>query len=115
MKNKIGEGHTLKYTPSAAHSAGDLIVVGVRVGVAKTDLANGVEGILEMTGVFTLPKVTGAITQGALVYWDADGNPVGGASGAGGLTTTASGNTLSGYAVEGADSGDATVKVKINA
>jgi len=115
MKNKIKDGKTMNYTASADISSGDLVVVGVRVGVAAADIANGAVGVLEMEGVFELPKVTGAITQGALVYWDADGTPVGGVSGDGGLTTSTSGNTLAGYAVEAAGETAATVKVKLNA
>lgn len=115
MKNKIKDGKTINYTASADIESGDLVVVGVRVGVAVTDIANGESGVLEMEGVFELPKATGAISQGALVYWDADGTPVGGASGDGCLTTTSSANTLAGYVVEAAGETAATVKVKINA
>lgn len=115
MKNKISHGLTMNYTASAAIASGDLVVVGLRVGVAVADIANTETGTLELQGVFELPKVSGAITQGALVYWDADGNPVGGVSGAGGLTTTSNGNTLAGFAVEAAGETAATVKVKINA
>jgi predicted RecA/RadA family phage recombinase len=52
-----------------------------------------------------MPKATGAINQGALVYWDAT---------AGNVTTTSSGNKRAGKAAAAAASADASVQVLIN-
>lgn len=93
--------------------AGQAVAVGARVGVALTDIANGASGELAMEEVFELPKATGVIGQGVTVYWDADGNPVGGTSGAGAMTTTSSSNTEAGYAFAAAGNTDATVLVKL--
>lgn len=114
-KKYVQPGDMMNYTASAAISSGDPVLVGVRLGVAEGDIANGGTGVLAMTGVHTVRKATGAITQGAALYWDADGNPVGGASGAGALTTTSTDNTLAGYAFKAAGSSDTTVEIKINA
>ena len=58
-----------------------------------------------ISGVFSVPKASGAITQGALLYWDDTAEN---------LTTTASGNTLVGVAAAAAASGDATVPLLLN-
>ena len=52
-----------------------------------------------------MPKATGAVSQGAKLYWD-NTNKV--------LTTTASGNTIVGVAAEAALSGDANAKILLN-
>jgi len=62
-------------------------------------------------GVYSLEKVTGAITQGAIVYYDTDEDKV--------TTTTEGGSPWAafvrvGVAVSAALSGDATVEVKLN-
>lgn len=51
-----------------------------------------------------VPKLTGAITQGAKVYYDAAQKKV---------TTTASGNTLAGRCVKAAGSSDTTVQIDL--
>lgn len=103
----------IDYTPSSAVVAGQVVVQGVLVGVAHAAIASGVLGSLDIAGVFDLVKATGAITAGALVYWDADGDPVGGTAGTGAATTTSSGNILIGPAVRAAASGDTTARVTL--
>jgi predicted RecA/RadA family phage recombinase len=104
MKNRIQNGKVLDYVngTGTAILSGSLVIFGVLFGIAVTDIAIGETGAVELQGVFELPKATGAITQGAKVYWDAT---------AGKITTTASTNTAIGAASEAALSGDATVKV----
>jgi len=58
-----------------------------------------------------MPKATGAIAKGVIVYWDENGNPVSGDSGSGAITGTASGNLRAGQAAEAALSADETVDV----
>lgn len=107
MINKIQAGKVMDHTAGSNISSGDLVVVGVRVGIAVADIASGAVGALEMEGVFEMPKLASDnIAQGALVYWDAT---------PGEITTTASGNTLVGYAFEAAGAATTTCKVKINA
>lgn len=106
MKNFIQEGDRLQYTAGADITSGSGVLVGVRLGVAATDIANGAVGILAMCGVFELPKLsTDVVAQGALLYWDNTNKR---------LTVTATSNTLAGYAFAAAGNGVATVNIHIN-
>jgi predicted RecA/RadA family phage recombinase len=70
----IHDGKSIDFTPSSAVAAGDVVVRGDLVGIAKLDIASGVLGALAVTGVFDLPKATGsgsAIAAGSAVFWDA--------------------------------------------
>ena len=105
MATFVQDGISIDYTPSSAVTAGDVIVQGTLVGVAKKDIAASALGALAVSGVFDFAKgVTSgdAITAGAAVYWDAD-NEV--------ATTTADGNTSLGKAVEAATATATTVRV----
>lgn len=113
MKNDIAKGETMTITTTAAHSAGDVVVINNVVGIAADDALISTTAILKMQGVAEVPKVTGAINQGQFVYWDADGNPLGGISGDGAATTTSTDNTKMGYAYEAAAADATTVKVKL--
>ena len=66
----IQNDEALPYTPATAVAAGDVIVQGGIVGVAKRQIpANGF-GALATRGVFNVPKGAEALTAGQLVYWD---------------------------------------------
>lgn len=103
----LGSGET-------AFASGTLYLVGAMVGVISSLTRNGqtvfsnqasAQGdiaVVALEGVYTLPKATGAIGIGAKVYYDATNKN---------LTTTASGNTFTGYAYAAALSGDATLPV----
>ena len=69
----VQEGNQIDYTPGAAVAAGDVVVQGDLIGVAKQAIAANALGALAVDGVFDFPKATGvgtAITAGATVYWD---------------------------------------------
>lgn len=107
MKNFLHEGERITVTAGVGVSSGDLVVVGSRVAVACADIATGATGAAATEGVFTLPKKsTDVIAQGVPVYWDAD---------PGEITTTATDNTLAGYAFAAAGGGTTSAQVKINA
>jgi predicted RecA/RadA family phage recombinase len=95
----------IDYTPSAAVAAGDVVVLNDLVTVAPRAIAANALGAVAIEGVFSMPKATGAIGQGALVYWDAT---------AGNVTTTSSGNKRAGKAAAAAASADTSVQVLIN-
>lgn len=116
MKNYIQNGKIITYTlpESATVTSGQVVIIGTLKGVAQTSGVAGDKVTVSLYGVYELPKATGAITQGALVYWAAAGNPIGGVAGSGAITTTASGNTLLGQAFEGVASGDAFINVRLN-
>jgi len=106
----IHKGDSIDYIPGADVAAGDVIVQGELIGIAKLDIATGALGALAVKGVFDLPKATGggtAITSGSLVYWDA---------GAGEATTNAAAgaNKLLGKSVKTAADADATVRVRLD-
>ncbi len=103
--NYVQRGEALNYTAGADIKSGDFVLIGALGGVAKTDIANGKSGAVHVKGVFSVAKASGAVTQGAKLYWNSTNSN---------LTTTASGNTFVGVAAEAAASGDATVKVLLN-
>lgn len=107
----LQEGNVIDHTPGSAVGAGDVVVQNSLVGIAKVDIAANALGALAVSGIFDVVKVTGGITAGVACYWDATGDPVGGTSGTGAITTTAGGNTFAGYAVLTAASGDAVVRL----
>ena len=102
------DGGSIDYTPGADAAAGDVIVQGELVGVAKLDIKANTLGALAVAGVFDFAKATGggtAITAGATVYWDDTNNVV---------TTTALGNKLLGKCVKAAADADATCRVRLS-
>jgi predicted RecA/RadA family phage recombinase len=102
-------GDAIDYTPDTAKSAGDVVQVAGILGVVSTDLAAGEKGSLHVNSVMDVVKVTGAIAQGAVVNWNATGDPVGGTAGSG--AATAGAGVPMGFAVEAAGSSDTRVKV----
>jgi predicted RecA/RadA family phage recombinase len=107
------QGSVIDYTPGSAVSAGDVLVVNSKVVVAVAAIAANVLGSVATEGVFKVVKATGAITNLAAVYWDADGDPLGGTAGTGAFTTTSSGNTFAGYAIAAAAETDTTVDLML--
>lgn len=105
MADYVQDGDLIDYTPSSDVAAGDVVVLNDLVTVAPRPIAANKLGAVAVEGVFSLPKASGAIGQGAIVYWDAT---------AGNVTTTASGNKRAGKAAAAAASGDASVMVIIN-
>jgi len=108
MTNKyVQAGNTLDYpnTSGATITAGTPVAATDVVGVVHEDIADGSTGVLHTCGVFTLPKVTGAITLGQKVYLTAGGN----------ISTTATSNTFAGHAWTAAASADSTVNVRLGA
>ena len=103
----VEKGNQIDYTPTADVAAGDVVVQGELVGVAKQPIAANVVGALAVDGVFDFPKGVGVIAAGANVYWDeADGE----------ATTDADSGTnkLIGKVVKAAASADTTVRVRLS-
>lgn len=98
-------GESLDYLNStnAVIEANTIIVIGERIGVAGTAINPNELGSLHVEGVFEFPKtVNSAVNMGAKVYFDGNG-----------ITSTASGNTLAGYAVKKAEAADTKILVKL--
>lgn len=70
--NYVQPGNVLDYTNTgSAIVAGALVVIGGLLAVALDDIANGATGPVQIKGVFTLPKVSGAVIgQGESLTWD---------------------------------------------
>lgn len=114
-KNYITEGEVINWTngTGAAKAAGSVIAIGQTLGVALVDIANGATGSVGLEGVFSVPKVSGAvIAQGESLLWDVsagafDDN----------LATPAAGD-ISGaaaFAFEAAGNGVTSLKVRFTA
>jgi predicted RecA/RadA family phage recombinase len=112
----IQPGNAIDYknTGSTTIKYGSIVKLGAdRVGIAASDIPASEIGTLHLCGVFTCPKVTGAITLGAKLYYLEASDK---------LTTVASqtvdqetvSNNPVGWAVAAAASGDANVTVKLN-
>lgn len=84
-----GSYETIDYTPDSAVVAGDVIVINsVMLGIAPSSIPASTLGVLARRGArWKFPKVQLAMTVGAALYWDADGNPYGGTAGSGAATT----------------------------
>jgi len=103
----VSEGNAIDYTPTADVAAGDVVVQGELVGIAKTPIVANTPGALTVTGVFDLPKATGAgtaIPVGSEAYWDATNKVV---------TATAGTNKFLGKTVRAAADTDTTVRVRL--
>ncbi len=106
----IHEGNSIDYTPAADVSAGDVIVQGELVGVAKLNIKAGTLGALAVVGVFDFPKATGAstaIAEGIDVYWDDTANEATADSATGA-------NKRVGRSVAAAGDSDTTVRVRMS-
>lgn len=109
--NFVQDGYSIDHTPSAAVTGGDVIELGTMVTVAKNDIAADALGAVAPAGVFDVVKVTGVIALGVALYWDNDGDPLGGTAGTGCATTVSAGNNFMGYVTVAALDADTTVRV----
>jgi predicted RecA/RadA family phage recombinase len=105
MQNFIQKGVNLTIPAPANVLSGEVVVVGDLHGVASVSASAGADLVFVTEGVFELSKVAAnAFTIGAKVYYDSATKLV---------TTTATGNTYIGAAVEAAAATTATVQVKL--
>lgn len=110
---RVSVGSNLDYTPGSQVYAGDVVVRGTLVCIATEDIAASTLGSVAYQGVFKCPKDTSVFADGAAVYWAAAGSPIGGTASSGAMTSTSAGNTLAGYAIGAALTGDATMNVRL--
>jgi len=106
----IHEGNSIDYTPAADVAAGEVVVQGELVGIAKLDIPAGTLGALAVVGVFDLPKATGAstaIAEGLDVYWDESAKEA--------TTNSDTGsNKRIGRSIAAAGDNDASVRVRMS-
>jgi predicted RecA/RadA family phage recombinase len=104
MKNFVQEGDVITLTAPYTRTSGQGALVGSCFGIATVDVTSGSAASFATKGVFDITKATGAITQGAKVYWDDTAKNI---------TTTSASNTLVGVATQAQASGDATCRVRL--
>lgn len=91
MKTFVQAGDVVTVTAPAAVLSGAGVLVGLLFGSAVRDADSGAPVDIQVTGVVTLPKVSGtAINEGVRVFWD---------NTAGNVTTTTTSNNCIGWAV----------------
>ncbi len=104
----VHDGECIDYTPGAAVAAGEVVVQGDLIGVAKQPIPANVPGALAVEGVFDFATATGGgtgLAAGALAYWDNVAKVA---------TATAAGNKLLGKVVKAAADADATVRIRMS-
>lgn len=103
----IQDGDAIDYAPAANTNveAGEVVIIGDLVGVAKYDIPSNTVGAVSLRGVYELAKPVEAISAGVKVYWDAS---------AGNATTNAESNNLFGLAVADAALSNLTVRVLLD-
>lgn len=109
------DGDSIRYTPGSAVTAGDVVVVGTIPMIAKHDIAASANGVLACEGIFDVPKTTDTFSAGDAVYWDVDGDPVGGTAGSGAADSSSGTGNLMGLAEQAAATDAEYVKVKLTA
>lgn len=108
------EGDSIDYTPGAAVTAGDVVVLHNRVYVALGDIPISTLGSIQSRGVFRMPKDASVFAFGDPIYWLAAGSPLSpGVASSGCATSTPTGATLAGYAVAAQLTGDLTVDCRL--
>jgi len=106
MKNYVQSAALLTMAVHYDVASGGGVLVGSIFGVAQGKALTGETVVLVREGVFDLAKTSAqAWTVGAKIYWD-DTNKV--------ATTTASGNTLIGAALEVAENPSAVGRVIVD-
>lgn len=102
------EGQTVDYPNSSGSTIlrGQVVDLGVWIGVAIADIEDGETGAIQIEGAFQFKKYTGeVISLGAVVYWDEGTNTASG--------TIAYSEAVIGRCIKAAASGDARVVVKL--
>ena len=71
MKNSIQPGNVLPFVADAAIISGQVVAIGAVLGVSQGDVADTEEGLAQITGVFSVPKVSAAVIKnGETLTWD---------------------------------------------
>jgi len=101
----VHDGEAIDYTPGSDVAAGQVVVQGDLVGVAKRDIPANKPGALSVEGVFDVAKQPGLpFAAGDLVFWDAANLYA---------VATSTGNKLLGKAVRAALDSAATVRARL--
>lgn len=107
----IQDGDAIDFVPNVDVAAGEVVLLGDLIGIAKRDIPAGVLGALALVGVYELPKATGggtAMESGVIAFWDIGNQEVTNVS-------TGVNYRLLGGVVEAVGDNDATVRVRLAA
>lgn len=108
-----GEALDYKNSTNKKIEAGDVILLGNRIGVSGTDIEKGEVGSVSVEGVFRITKADETeIAFGTEVYLSNSGITASAKTGEGNDATN---NQKAGYAAELSAAGNADILVKINA
>lgn len=78
--NYVQPGDVIDHVAAANITSGQVVKIGQILGVALADIASGATGSVAVRGVFTVPKVSGAvIAAGESLTWDVSANSGAGA------------------------------------
>lgn len=106
-KNYIQPGHIVPLTAPADVTSGQLVKIGVLVGVVQHDALSGQPVEIAMDGVWDVPKTAAqAWTEGAAIYF----NPTSGEA----TTATTAGNVFIGAAAAAAANPSPIGRVRLN-
>ena len=97
-------GDTIDYRPATDVAAGDLVIRGEIIGVAKLDIPANTLGAISLTGIYDVEKINVAIDMGEKVYWDATTKKI---------TSFPTDNTEIGICVQPAEASDTTARIRI--
>lgn len=102
----IQDGDAIDYAAvNTSVEAGEVVIIGDLVAVAKYDIPSNTVGAVSLRGVYELAKPVEEISAGVKVYWDASEVNA---------TTNAASNTLFGLAVADAALSNLTVRVLLD-
>jgi predicted RecA/RadA family phage recombinase len=102
MKNFVEKGETITLLLIAyALVSGQIVEVGAMSGISAGNYKIGENAVINLCGVYNVPKISGAVTLGQKLYSNA----------AGSATVTVGTNVFLGYAYTAQAAGDATVQV----
>ena len=115
MNNFVQRGDTITVLAPYDVTSGGGVKVGGKFGIAAYTAVSGAQLDINVTGVYDLAKDTSTFTDGDSVYWDDSGKKATSTSSSNTLIGSACLTTPSGTAALGGVSGDATVRVRLNA
>ena len=106
MKNYVQKGENLTIPAPYNVTSGGGVKLGLIFGVASGDALSGADVDVVTVGVFDLPKVsTNTFAIGAACFWDDSAKLI---------TSTSSGNTKIGVAVEAVGNPSGSVNVRLS-
>lgn len=113
MADYVAEDCAVQYTTTPALAAGAVVMMNDLIGVANRPIAAGGTGSVDIDGIHSMPKASsGAINQGAIVYWNHVASQITTSADSGGQSPTV--YKRAGKAAATAADGSTSVRVILN-